>query len=615
MPFLIIASQLLLVLGIFLVAYLAGKALVKNLAGMSPLEEVAVLTPVGLAMFVLCLFFLGLAGLLRPLPVVVIAVVFISLGIWRGRGTFPGSAWISTWQRMTPWHWLLVVVSFVLFLPLLMAPVAPPYQSDEIRYHLPYALDFLEQGALVPNLFLRYPFNALNINLLYVLTLMAGNDVSPHFMHFGLGCLAALMLFVLARRLTNTVIAYLSVWLFFLTPAVTQLLSNAYIDLGLTCFAFTALACLAFQDGQRQPALVLCAALLFGAALGSKYLALAYFLPMIAWAFFYSRDAGMTFRFTMLSLVFGLPWYAWNLAYAGNPISPFAGDWFGYYPWSAADMVAQQEEMASHGTDTSLLSLLKLPWDLAMNSWRFQNPRTPYLLLVLFPGLLLLPWWPQRLRPFGVLVLLAIIGWFMGTQVFRYLTTFLPLWCLLSVWLVYRGSALVTARFLPAEFNVGGFSLTPMSWLPVILVTVLLVQDYALNSELVYPSRAAYLVRERDSFLRNNLVGYGMARYLEDNGYRGETVYQVRTEALPGYVRSSRVIGDVFGPLGYVYLLTNYARNQDGMIEDMAAHGVTLLAVRKNYLKNQPQFGRYFRQNLAVEYEDDEAVLFRVAAR
>ena len=274
--FLYISKQLLLMLGTGLSAFVIGKGLFRGWLRLTALEEAALLTPVGLGLLILLLFALGVLGMLSLVPVLGCIGLLLLWSLWRLKAW----AWLgglrNSGLRVNLGKLLLLAAMLALLTPVALAPLTPPHHSDEVRYHLPYALHFVEQGAITPDLHLRYPFFTLNINLLYSFALMVGDEVTTHYMHFMLGLLTALNLYVLARRLGNAAIAFGSVLLFLTLPLVVQLASSAYIDLGLACFVFAAIVCLSRCRNQEGLPLALCSGFLFGIALGSKYLALAY---------------------------------------------------------------------------------------------------------------------------------------------------------------------------------------------------------------------------------------------------------------------------------------------------------------------------------------------------
>ena len=292
MAYLYLAKQIGLAGAFGVWAYVIAKGLfARSSLRLSLVEEAALLVPVGLAVTIVLLFVLGLAGILTAPGILAGAGLALALAGWRLRDRFASGVFGTTGalaRNATPTRLVMILTAGTVLTPVALDALTPPFMSDEVRYHLPYALHFAEQGRIVPDLYLRYPFHTLNVNLLYAAALISGDDVTPHFVHLLLGSLAGLALYVLAVPVCGRVTAFCAVMLFFVTPNFTHFAATAYIDLGLAAFVTSAIACL--DRARERPALVVCAGLAFGAALGSKYLALALVPLVVAWAAYRSRD-------------------------------------------------------------------------------------------------------------------------------------------------------------------------------------------------------------------------------------------------------------------------------------------------------------------------------------
>ena len=604
--FLYVSKQLLLMLGTGLSAFIIGKGLFRGPLRLTALEEAALLTPVGLGVLILLLFALGVLGFLSLTSVLGGIGLLLLWSLWRLKVW----AWLGGLRtlrlRINLGKVLFLAAVLALLTPIALAPLTPPHYSDEVRYHLPYALHFVEQGAIAPDLHLRYPFFTLNINLLYSFALMVGDEVTTHYMHFMLGLLTALNLYVLARRLGNAAIAFGSVLLFLTLPLVVQLASSAYIDLGLACFVFAAIVCLSRCRNQEGLPFALCSGFLFGIALGSKYLALAYIPIMLGWAYFHAKSWRPTLLFISVALVVGLPWYLYNAIHTGNPFSPFAGQVFGYWPWRPEDTAAQIRQLGKLGFGGQPVALLMLPYNLVVNHWSFSSPALPLVLVAAFPLFLYIPWINRETRPFAVLLLMAMIVWIFSAQEIRYLAAFLPLWCFLSMWFFVRLIVLLGKWVLPQGTSI--FSTKRLHHAASFLCIPLALLNYSDNWRLVFPSEAKELVLNRETFLEKRLAEYGLIDYLRNSDIEGKIIYQIDTGALLTYVRNNRVIGDFFGILGREYLLDKYRRNAEGVIGELSENNVSFLAVNRRSLNSA--WHQYIRDYLPIEYEDENVVLF-----
>ena len=85
--------------------------------------------------------------------------------------------------------------------------------------------------------------------------------------------------------------------------------------------------------------------------------------------------------------------------------------------------------------------------------------------------------------------------------------------------------------------------------------------------------------------------------------------------ALLTYARDNRVIGDWWGILSYRHLYAKHGPNAQGVVDELADNGVSLLAAGRGTLRKFPGWDGWMRNNLTVEYEDDNAVLFALPKR
>ena len=607
-----IAKQLSLTFAVGLCAFIIGKGAFRKSLSLRPIEEIAILTAAGLGIIVLLLFALGTLRLFTPASVFCGIGVLMLLAIWRLKLELEPFGFQTIRHRIKPKGVVLLTATLILLTPVVLVPLTPPIHSDELRYHLPYALHFVEQRAITPDLYLRYPFFTLNINLLYSFALMIGDDVTTHYMHFLLGALAALNLYSLALRLSNVTTALSATLLYLTLPIFSQLSASAYIDLGLTSFTFAAIANIFHHRNRDELAPLLCSGLLFGIALGSKYLALAYIPLLLGWAFYHLRSCRPTLLFMLTALIVALPWYVYNAIHTGNPFSPFAGEYFGYWPWRPEDMEGQVRHLSKQGHGHSMYDLLMLPYNLMVNHWHFSSPQIPAILIAVFPCFIFIPWMEKQIRPFSILLLAAFTIWFFSAQVLRYLATFTPLWCFLSVWfltgvIAFSSRAIMTGRL--------GFDKpTRMIPIPPILVLLLVLFHYRENHLLVYPSQGVQLVSGRDSFLEGRLQEYGLIKYLRNSDIEGKTIYQIGKGQILCYIRNNRVIGDNFGILSYGYLKSKHGSDVNGLIQELADEKVSYIAVRHERLTRPgwKALGDHMRRELTIEYKDDYVILFAI---
>ncbi len=582
-------------------------------------EAISICVPTGLAIGILLLFALGLIGMFTLPAVVVTAGTVLGIAGWRLRGQMarlhPSSetAFIS---RRSAARLAMGLIACGLLAPVALNALTPPLASDEVRYHLPYALQFVEQGRIAPDLHLRYPFFTLNVNLLYAAGLLFGNDLTPHFLHLLLGALAGLALYVLATPVCGRLVAFCGAMLFFATPNLQMYAATAYIDLGVAAFFMATLVCL--DRAARRPPLLLCAGLACGAALGSKYLALALFPLLVAWAAYRLRSKTAVMRFATVAVLSGACWYVYNLIWTGNPVSPFAGEWFGTWPWENEDLASQTRQLTNSSRESNLADLFKLPYELVTEPGRFTTLEVPALVSVGLVALLLTPWRKSRIRPYGLLVLVIVVGWFFTAPFFRYLTPVLPLLCLISAWSVERifllaaglGARVRGPRVLKA-------SMARLAAFAAAATVLMLAGQHVLeHSRWLHHDALTERVEHRDRFLRERLPEYGVVEHLEREGAKGEVVFAVPPNALYSYVRANRIVGDYFGLMAISRTTVPYRECMDQLADRLRARGISMFAVFPEPKREQGWMTRLEEQlgsRLPVAYSDEHGSLFRVA--
>lgn len=611
MNILYLLQQLMFVSLLLTAAWIVAKTIFGTSLGLTFREEATLLVPAGLGLFILLLFVLGIAHLLYLTLILFIfgGCSLAGLFLLHKRKQLPNIRQLA--QGWTPAHLVLLLLGLMLLLPFLMAPLRPPIDSDEVRYHLPYALHFVEQHAITPQLYLRYPFHALNIDLLYAFGILAGDDVTTHFLHMSLGLLLAFSLFVLAARHSNMVIAWGAVFLFLSLASIQRLAASAYIDLGLACFGFSAMAGISYTDKLNLRPLMLCTGMLVGIAAGSKYLGLG-FIPLFAvWAWYFNRNIRATAVFVLTALVVASPWYIYNFILSGNPISPFAGSLFGYWHWNETDAVGQISELVQHGTGHSLASLLAFPSSLINMPAAFQEfGGVPWLMVLLFPTLFYLPFWENSLKPFGVLFIVAFCIWFSGVQILRYFVTFTPLWCFFAVW----GSVRALTYCIHSGIKILGRENAadkvgePLASVMVVIFICTLHLPRPYEDFRVFPSEVNALVAGREAILTQTFPEYSAVQHINEV-YADEIILQYEAWSSLAYVRNNLVVGDYFGLYRYSDIQNQFVISDEAGMQALRESGATLFLITKPL---NLKLNTIFRSSMAVEYEDEMAIFFRV---
>jgi hypothetical protein len=376
--------------------------------------------------------------------------VFLLAGCWLlpaprkfFRRVAPASERLDGWAR-----WLLVCVIVAAVLNLLSA-MTPPFEYDELEYHLGAPAEYIKAGriiALPHNFYSNLPQLA---EMLYLLALKMSSGVAAKLLHWSFGVLGAAAVHAIAARLWKRQIGLTAAALFYCVPLVQDLSETARIDLATTFFAALAFGALLVWQQERRPAVERCAglgdprttltalhrsaattgwfcaaAVAAGAAVATKWTA----VPVVVLpAFVFLVVATKSFRlpsvFCLLSSVFVVPWLVKNCLFMGNPVYPLLDGVFHSPHWSAEQAALfAQKHYASFGWD-GWAQFVGLMW-----RYSFTEPFAAPLLLMTAPLILLLRNVTISARRAGWLFVVAYAGWFLLTfRPWRFLFPTFPL--------------------------------------------------------------------------------------------------------------------------------------------------------------------------------------------
>ncbi|MFL6193095.1 MAG: hypothetical protein ACJ75H_02895, partial [Thermoanaerobaculia bacterium] len=266
----LLAGFLLPLLGLACTAWALGRAVTRRAAlglGFADgLERAVVSYALGLALAAHLLLLLGLAGWLRPVPVLV-AAVGVSFLSWWGEGkkrpqrqprpqgpreeAEPSGVAGVPGVSVVPG---LALAALAALLPLAVLALYPPTGFDATLYHLPFARAFADSGGVPYVMDRRVPVFPQANEILFAALLLFGRDVATQ----GLQLLATLasagLAFAWARRAwpQRRWAGWVAAATFLGNPIVVHLAGSAYIEPGLTLFVTAALYSLDRWSEERR---------------------------------------------------------------------------------------------------------------------------------------------------------------------------------------------------------------------------------------------------------------------------------------------------------------------------------------------------------------------------
>ena len=569
-----------------LLAYLIGSSILKTLTIPKNVSVIFVYTSFGLGVLIIILFCLAVLNILNKTTTLITLLVFSLAFILRiGFLNFFTDILnqIKSRSRFFVKNWYWTIPLLILFLPLIILPLYPPIAWDEISYHLAYAKHYVENDGLNVNIFLRYPLFAHNFDLLYSLALLFCDDVLSHLFHASAAILTALGIYSLGTITTDKKTGILAAFIFITSPLIFMLMKTSYVDLGLTLFVFLGFYCTVLWTKTNKKQWLYLAGFALGIAIGTKYLALSYLPIFAAWIIFHNKKPLTVISFFFIVLICGSFWYIRNLIIAGNPISPFGGEFFGYWIWNQSDIANQCSELFhGHGTNRNLLSMILLPYNLIFERRKFIEGMISPFMLVIFPAIFFYRKFNSFNRWLIVFIYLNIIIWFFSTQILRFLSAVFPMMALLSAFIFVS----LYKYFIKKHFNLLFFNnivfnksiacISARKGQILILILSILIAGSVFKNKM---SREPLPINKqmRDKYLSRKLEGFDLIQIA--NKYPELNIYQLGFENL-FYFAKGKMIGDWFGPARYSQIL-DVANDSSKLFTTLQTLDVQLLLINK----------------------------------
>lgn len=492
-------------------------------------ETVVLSFALGLGTLILGTLVLGLAGALyRP-------VVWGLVGIWCLAGwrllwmrgaTYAGGLRSLRVNLRSPYVWLGLLAAVAVLLQLIRALAPPHGATDPLAYQLGLPQLYLMSHKLDFNATVTGALYPANMALLYVVGLALRNGILAQILHLSLACAVSAGIFAAGRRYLTWQSGLFGAAIFSSMPVIVVFAPQAYVDVGLCFFQFTALWAVANWAQTPGRRALLLAALLSGLAAGTKHQGIATLLVgiviIVSRRILVDRDlrggAADVAMYVLIAMALVVPWYARAWAYTGNPVWPlanslFQGVEFGFQPVvvsgdSGGEASAWWSALVPSAAwfDTYGRSMSPWYWTFAPSGW--QKAIGVYF-IALLPGALLL-WRRPGVRPllafclgyyivivrvlhmnprYG-LVLFAVASLLCGAVAHRLATTWRP------ARVLFLGVFLATVGF-----NLAWSYVLAQPFLPV-----------ALGSE------------GRDVFLTRSEANYRLFRFINDNTRADATV-------------------------------------------------------------------------------------------
>jgi len=276
----------------------------------------------------LLVLLMGLLGLLRGWAILALLLLALALTA----RDLP-----QLWQSLvratqTAFQAKLVTGVFIgLFVLLVLRTLTPPHVADELIYHLPVPLQFVQAGRVFPsydNSLGNMPFL---VHMIYALFMWAGSDAGAKLFSLFLAVATAVLLYAFCCRFITRRVGVIALFAFLASGMIVELAVTTRIDVSLAGMLFACTYAMIKYLSARSRAWLWLSAVFAGFSLGIKHTAALWILLvgiMYLVETIRSRESiRKVFQYgviyTFLALAVASPWYIKNAIWFHNPIYPF----------------------------------------------------------------------------------------------------------------------------------------------------------------------------------------------------------------------------------------------------------------------------------------------------
>lgn len=519
-------------------------------------------------------------------------------------------------------HLLIGILCTLIFLILLVEFIlnlTPPIARDAIIHHLAIPKLWLKNGAFYEMKWAKFSYYPMNIDLLYIIPIYFKKDYLANFIHMGFGVGTAFLIYNYLKSRISLIAGLLGVLIFFSTPMIFRLSTQAYVDLGLIFFTTASMiAFIRYRDSQfKDFKWLFLASLTMGLALGTKYNALiALFFLSAAMVFIYSRDTKDQWKaiqcgliFVLISFLFFSPWLIKNAILTGNPFYPLFQGLFNVQTTVTHDGTYS---IVSGETYKGIFQIRESMfgenfWETLLIPVRYffqgqdDNPR--YFDGVLHPLLIVLPLFSLINKSFycdklfftGFAVFFILIATFLDQTKIRYILPVVPVLTILSV-----------MGFLNVLKWISRFSMNVKFLLSVILISVFclfIIQNVLyMNNYYRKISPLNYLAgkESRDEFITRHNSGYAAMKYINTHTPENARIRLILFAGRGYYLDRFYEEGRSFGMVDILGLVS-HAHDEKSFHSYLRSFNCTHLLIQINL------FEKFLQDN----YSSDTLNLFR----
>lgn len=373
----------------------------------------------------LSIFFLGLAGQLKPFFIGSVSIIFLFTVVFFGLSFRSSVGSLYAQAKKNSFYFSIFLV---LMLVNIVGTLGPELGFDALWYHLVIPQRFIKYGSVefIPGGLLDYSVMPKIIDLLYIPALMFSNETGAKVIHFAFGILTSIVTYKTANLFVNKRLSYLTAIIFYSNLVVGWMSITAYIDLGRAFFGSLSIYFFILYYKTKEIKYLYYSSAIVGFEITSKLIGFSTLISLMLATLFFSNSKNLIgkvkeeFVLIIFPLLLLIPWILFSYVNTGNLFYPFLSS---IYP----------------SLDVSSINpflFFKHTFELFLFS---ADPISPIYLISLPLVLIMFRKIPNALKLVLFISLTTIIIWnFIPQKNSRFIVPYLPIFSVLVVWIISK---------------------------------------------------------------------------------------------------------------------------------------------------------------------------------
>lgn len=595
-----IFSHLFFLSSILLSAFGTGYVLLRNRNFHSFLEKILFSIVLGLGLWALFLFFLGLLGLLYKILILILTLASttaVIIFVLRSEAL-----------RIFRKNWIITFASVLFFGLLLSVTMYPPTQWDATMYHLVLARQYLIDHHITANTGLHFPILPILSEMLFSWALALKGHLLAQMIECSFLILTGVGLYSYCLRHGQPAVGLAAAGFWLANPIALWLGRSAFVEIGVITFLFLGVYALHVFWEQNEIHWWYIGIALLSFASGAKMLALPMLLVGAVTGLYVWLKSHVTIKtlFTgyIIALILTIPWYSLIAHFTGNPFWPFFYQYSNGIWASSSNIPYFFKYILSVGVPKTVLNFFLIPYYLSFHTDLFQPGSSHYFFFPFIAWILavIVTFFQPRLRWWTSWALCYHALWFFSTQQLRFWFVCFPILIIASFeaanWILeklFQSNSF--RRFIWIGFACVGFLLSAYS-------TISLFMQFGAPS---------VSIARQHQFLMKHVDGYKAVQYLNQRSNEKEVVYVIDGSWLAYYFKPKVI--DMFGLLQGSFKPVAHWPEDSAWLEYLRSKNVSWIFV--NYVS--PQLGLNLKEqtpppywpDYQLVYSDDHSWIFR----